>query len=57
MSASLAAAAAFARQWLFDEALPLWAERGLDPAGGFHDQLDDTGQPVAAPKRARVQAR
>ncbi|MCC7267673.1 MAG: AGE family epimerase/isomerase [Caulobacteraceae bacterium] len=57
MSASLADAAAFARSWLFDEALPLWAERGLDPAGGFHDQLDDAGQPVAAPKRARVQAR
>ncbi|HYD45652.1 MAG TPA: AGE family epimerase/isomerase [Phenylobacterium sp.] len=57
MSASLADAAAFARRWLFDEALPLWAERGRDPDGGFHDQLDDDGRPVAAPKRARVQAR
>lgn len=57
MSAALTQAAAWARRWLFDEALPLWAERGLDPAGGFHDQLDDDGRPADAPKRARVQAR
>lgn len=57
MSAALSEAAAWARRWLFGEALPLWAERGLDPAGGFHDQLDDDARPVDAPKRARVQAR
>lgn len=57
MSAALRDAAAWARRWLFDEALPIWAERGLDPTGGFHDQLDDDGRPVDAPKRARVQAR
>ena len=57
MSEALKAAAGWARHWLFEEALPLWAERGLDPAGGFHDQLDDDGRPVGAPKRARVQAR
>ena len=57
MSPALTEAAAWARRWLLEEALPLWAERGLDPAGGFHDQLDDDGRPVEAPKRARVQAR
>lgn len=57
MSEALKEAAGWARRWLFEEALPLWAERGLDPAGGFHDQLDDGGRPVDAPKRARVQAR
>lgn len=45
------------RAWLFEEALPLWAEAGADPAGGFHDQLDDARRPVAGPKRLRVQAR
>ena len=54
---SLHDAAAWARRWLFEDALPLWAERGLDPQGGFHDQLDDDGRPVDAPKRARVQGR
>lgn len=46
-----------AREWLFDAALPLWAEAGLDPDGGFHDQIGDDRRPVAAPKRLRVQGR
>jgi mannose-6-phosphate isomerase len=46
-----------ARDWLFDEALPLWAEVGMDPAGGFHDQIGDDRRPIAAPKRLRVQGR
>lgn len=46
-----------ARAWLFDEALPLWAEVGMDPAGGFHDQIDDARRAMAAPKRLRVQGR
>ena len=45
------------REWLFEEALPLWARAGADPAGGFHDQLDDQGRPAPGPKRLRVQAR
>lgn len=46
-----------ARDWLFEEALPFWAEAGLDPAGGFHDQIDDDRRPVDVPKRLRVQGR
>jgi len=46
-----------ARDWLFEEALPLWAEVGMDPAGGFHDQIGDDRAAVAAPKRLRVQGR
>ena len=46
------------RQWLFARALPLWASQGLDQgAGGFHEALDQSGAPLRAPKRARVQAR
>lgn len=46
-----------ARDWLFEAALPLWCEAGLDPAGGFHDQIGDDRRPVNAPKRLRVQGR
>lgn len=46
-----------ARDWLFDAALPLWAAQGLDPAGGFHDQIGDDRRAVSAPKRLRVQGR
>lgn len=50
--------AAKARAWLFDAALPLWAERGFDEkAGAFEERLDLTGAPVALPRRVRVQAR
>jgi len=50
--------AAAARAWLFDSALPLWAERGFDDATGlFAEKLDLTGQPVAGSHRVRVQAR
>ncbi len=50
--------AAQLRVWLFDEALPLWAQRGADRLhGGFHEMLDQEGKPTAAAKRARVQAR
>jgi len=47
------------RRWLFDEALPFWAERGLDAVhGGFHERLDLQGAPdLAAARRLRVQAR
>lgn len=38
-------------------ALPLWWEKGADPAGGFYELLGQDGEPVPAPRRARVQAR
>ena len=46
------------RAWLFDQALPLWAERGVAPDGGFHEALDFEGRAVPdLPRRTRVQAR
>lgn len=47
----------WARSWLFDTALPLWSTRGVDPGGGFVDQLDDGFQPTGVPQRLRVQGR
>ena len=45
-------------RWLFDTALPLWWSSGADHVnGGFQELLDLDGSPVAAPRRARVQAR
>jgi mannose-6-phosphate isomerase len=44
--------------WLTGHALPLWAEAGVDRAqGGFEELLGQDGRAVAAPRRARVQAR
>ncbi len=44
--------------WLNDAALPLWWRKGADhQRGGFHEALDMQGEPVAANRRARVQAR
>lgn len=47
------------RRWLFSEALPLWADAGLDRVhGGFHETLDFRGAPGgSAFKRVRVVAR
>lgn len=54
----LTAERAWARDWLFKAALPLWWEKGADhKAGGWFDKLDQAGQPVDLPKRLRVQAR
>ena len=52
-------AAERARAWLFDGALGLWAEVGLDrETGGFVDWLNLDGAPALdAAKRLRVQAR
>ena len=45
-------------RWLFDSALPLWWSNGADHTrGGFEEELDLEGSPVAAARRARVQAR
>lgn len=44
--------------WLFDQALPLWSDKGVDREhGGFFDLVNLGGQSVAGPKRARVQGR
>jgi mannose-6-phosphate isomerase len=45
-------------RWLMDQALPLWADKGLDRVhGGFFDLVNPEGQSVAGPKRGRVQGR
>jgi mannose/cellobiose epimerase-like protein (N-acyl-D-glucosamine 2-epimerase family) len=48
-----------ARAWLFDAALPLWAERGIDRIdGGFYEELTPEGLPTACDfKRVRVVCR
>lgn len=44
--------------WLNEAALPLWAERGQDAAGLFHERLDFGARPdMSAMRRVRVQAR
>ena len=44
--------------WLSTSALPLWWSLGADHHhGGYHELLDANGFAVAAPRRARVQAR
>lgn len=43
--------------WLCDAAYPLWSTRGVDPRGGFHERLTQDGQPLAEPRRSRVNPR
>ena len=43
--------------WLTRAALPLWADQGIDPKGGFEELLGPDGKPVAAARRSRVQGR
>jgi len=43
--------------WLCDAAYPLWSTRGRDPAGGFHERLAQNGEPLAEPRRSRVNPR
>jgi mannose-6-phosphate isomerase len=47
------------KRWLFEQALPLWWERGADHrfAGGFYDSLDPSGVAPSEATRVRVQAR
>ena len=46
------------RDWLFRQALPLWADAGIDAAGRFFEKLDFDGRPITGrPRRTRVQAR
>ena len=46
-------------RWMFDDALPVWAELGVDTPGlGFREHLTLEGRPAEIPfKRMRVQAR
>lgn len=48
-----------ARAWMFEAALPLWAERGVDRVdGGFYEELGAEGRPTACDfKRVRVMCR
>lgn len=43
--------------WLCDAAYPLWSTRGVDPDGGFHERLAQTGEPLSEPRRSRVNPR
>jgi mannose/cellobiose epimerase-like protein (N-acyl-D-glucosamine 2-epimerase family) len=43
--------------WLCDVAYPLWATRGVDARGGFHERLAQDGQPLSEPRRSRVNPR
>ncbi len=46
------------QDWLFAQALPLWASVGIDAQGRFVEKLDFDGRPIAdLPRRTRVQAR
>jgi mannose/cellobiose epimerase-like protein (N-acyl-D-glucosamine 2-epimerase family) len=59
MTATVAAAAAAAREWLFDAAFPFWFERGIDGEhGGFIDLVEiDGGAVPGSAKRIFVQGR
>ena len=44
--------------WVVNDAYPLWATAGVEPAtGGFVESLDQDGTPIAEARRARVQTR
>lgn len=46
------------KAWLFDHALPLWWDVGVDRVhGGFAERIDLAGRAVAGPRRVRVAAR
>jgi len=43
--------------WLCDAAYPLWATKGVDPSGGFHERVAQDGKPLIEPRRSRVNPR
>ncbi len=56
--ATLCSEASFLRQWLFDDALPVWADRGVDSTqGGFHEKLSQDGNVIDEPRRTRLVSR
>ena len=58
VSQALEAARTDLRSFLFETALPLWADRGVDrKAGGFVERLTPEGEPADDPRRARVVGR
>lgn len=59
MTGTVAAAAASAREWLFDAAFPFWFDRGIDRRnGGFIDAVGiDGGAVPGSAKRTFVQGR
>ncbi|WP_153067474.1 AGE family epimerase/isomerase [Steroidobacter cummioxidans] len=45
-------------RWLVEDAYPLWWSRGADRRhGGFHERLEQDGQPLDEPRRARLHPR
>lgn len=55
---ALARRARLARDWMFAQSLPLWAQAGPDPRGGFRERLALDGGPMTdETTRVRVQAR
>jgi mannose-6-phosphate isomerase len=59
MTAAVAAAAAAAREWMFDAGFPFWFEHGIDRGnGGFIDLVEvDGGAVPGSAKRSFVQGR
>jgi mannose/cellobiose epimerase-like protein (N-acyl-D-glucosamine 2-epimerase family) len=46
------------RPWLLEHVCPFWLERVRDPVGGFLEELDSLGSPIARARRTTlVQAR
>ncbi|BBX09845.1 AGE family epimerase/isomerase [Mycolicibacterium aichiense] len=44
--------------WLFDEALPTWSDRGVDRScGGFYEVLGQDGRFIEQPRRTRLVSR
>jgi mannose/cellobiose epimerase-like protein (N-acyl-D-glucosamine 2-epimerase family) len=44
--------------WLFDRALPLWSDHGVDTkSGGFHERIAQDGTVLDEPRRTRLVAR
>ena len=46
------------KRWLCEDALPLWADRGVDTMnGGFYEQIAQNGHVIEGPRRTRLVAR
>lgn len=45
------------KTWFVSHALPLWAQAGVDPRGGFYESLDYSGAAIPGRRRVRVQCR
>jgi mannose-6-phosphate isomerase len=55
---SLDASRARLMRWLVEDAYPLWWSRGADRQhGGFYERLEQNGQPLNEPRRARLHPR